>query len=88
VPAGDYSYECTGQLVNSIPKLAVSELDLRMGAQGALIFLLSRASKLTFSNHGCVLTSSAPLDPSRLLGYLINNFFNRSCNLGENYYII
>lgn len=85
MPAGDSSYEWTGQLVKSTSKLAVSLWALRMGAQGALIFLFNMASKLTFSNHGCYLTYLAPFDPSRFPASLLSNFFTKSCSLGENY---
>jgi hypothetical protein len=78
VPAGDYSYEWTGQLVNSTSKLAVSAFDFKIGAQGAFIFFVNKASKLTFSNQGCSLTYLAPFDPNLLPASLHNNFFTKS----------
>jgi len=55
-----------------------------MGAQGALIFLARRASKLTFSNHGCYLTYFAPFDPNLFPASLQSNFLNKSWSFGEN----
>lgn len=65
-------------------KFAVSELDFKIGAQGAFIFLPKSPSKLTFSNQGCYFIYLAPFTPILLAASLQSNFFNKSCNFGEN----